>query len=854
MKFFAIVGGGQKEETPNLVNLRNIETKVLESNHIMESFGNAKTIRNNNSSRFSKFTELAFDKQGKLVGASIVTYLLEKSRVIQQAKNERNFHVFYQLIQGTDDSEKKKYKLLNFEGYEYLKYSGVYNITGVDDAKDFIQLKKSLTDIGVDNGEQENIFSTLSGILHLGNIQFVETVNSEKEDVTIVNPKSIDSLISAAELLGFDKDLLAERLVNRTIVVGNKNSFAMEDMKNKRASVRVEAKDKDTNIYKIPLTIQEAIYARDSLAKFIYGALFDNIVTKINKSLPFQQSSTFIGILDISGFEIFLNNSFEQFCINFANEKIQQYFNQQILKTEQEIYLLEGLQWRKIEYQDNQDIITLVENKRNGIFAILDEQCVVPKANDASFTSSVHMTHSGNNSIELPKYNKEFKGKRLNKEEAFIINHFAGQVLYNTSGFLDKNNDSLHDDLSRLLFISKKRFVVNLFPQDEEQQVTISRRFKSATNRFSQQLEALMTVLNNTTSHFIRCIKPNEMQQSDLFNNSSVMTQLRYNGMCTALKLMQFGFPTRCNFEDLYNTYAPFMPAELNKLNPRTFCEALLVALDLHGGKDFQMGLTKVFFRAGKLQFLDELTSSSQDTLTNIAGKVRQYLARKRWVQYAHAIICSRKLIEKMNRIRKFHEFRHMTRQHTVINKVWLPLLTKARNEIMTSEEHQLLLKQEEIRKEQAKEQERVRREEEEKIKKEKEEEQTKLQNQLKQEVELAKEREIQNKIRLKEKVKNAVQKVNILEETVATEQQKTRQYEVIIQQTKEQIERLEVTTKQLETENHTLEDKLQVNNTTKRTIEKQLSDTIQLLDQQKKVTVELQVTNNLILKNLKKK
>lgn len=364
----------------------------------------------------------------------------------------------------------------------------------------------------------------------MGNIEFA--ISKSKAETTEVDKGSADTLAAAADLLGLDKTTLSDRLVQRVMVAGGGDTFT------------------------IPLTVQESIYARDALAKYIYGHLFDWIVRRINDSIPCQNSSQFIGILDISGFEIFDCNSFEQFCINFSNEKIQQYFNLQILKQEQEIYDLEGLRWKKVDYQDNQSIIDLVESRRGGILALLDEECLMPKATDRSFAIKVHTTHLNNSFLAKPKFSRG--KKRLNEDEAFVVRHFAGEVVYETANFLDKNNDTLHADLTQLLTTGKKPFVAALFPKtkEEEEDIVYSQggtgRFKSVGARFNKQLSTLMGKLNKTTSHFIRCIKPNSNQKPDEYNSNEVMVQLRYSGMCAALILMQAGFPTRCSFDDLY--------------------------------------------------------------------------------------------------------------------------------------------------------------------------------------------------------------------------------------------------------------------------------------------------------------
>jgi myosin-6 len=273
------------------------------------------------------------------------------------------------------------------------------------------------------------------------------------------------------------------------------------------------------------------------------------------------------------------------------------------LQQEQEIYELEGLRFRKVEYVDNQPVIDVAEDRRSGVFALLDEACLMPRSSDQTFTTTVHSKHLGSKFLTAP-INRRGVKKRLLEDEAFVVLHFAGEVTYETSRFLDKNNDTIHDELLAVLAGSANPFVRSLVPVVEAEECTYGPsggRFKSVSANFSGQLGKLMGVLQKTTSHFIRCIKPNEMQKPMVLEPVSVMTQLRYSGMCAALILMQAGFPTRVSFQELYDRYKPHMPRQLLKLKPITFCEAILVALDLDGGRDFQMGLTKVFFRPGKL-------------------------------------------------------------------------------------------------------------------------------------------------------------------------------------------------------------------------------------------------------------
>lgn len=664
----------------------------MDANPILEAFGNAKTVRNNNSSRFGKFTELHFkvssEKVAELSGASIETYLLEKSRLVSQQKTERSFHIFYQLLAGKPAGVA--FSKANAGDYSYLSRGGCVAIDGVDDSNEFSDMSRALTGLGVDSSEQTAIWSVLLSLLELGDITFEKT--SKPDDAARLDAPGLAALGRAAAMLGLSADAVQAAMLNRVMAVGGGERIT------------------------IALKTAEAGEARDSLAKYIYGELFNWLVTRVNASVPGTGADKFIGILDISGFEIFDANSFEQFCINFANEKIQQYFDLQILQQEQEIYELEGLRYRKVEYKDNQPLIDLVESKRVGVFALLDEACLVPRSSDATFSVNVHGAHSSNQYLSKPKVGKAVK-KRLMDSEAFVINHFAGEVVYETKHFLAKNNDTIHDELINILADSSTKFVSSLFAKEVDEDTTYGPsggRFKSVSKQFNTQLQSLMAKLNVTTSHFIRCIKPNAEQKPRKFDPNSVMTQLRYSGMCAALQLMQAGFPTRISFLELKSLYSPKMPAMLARLNPITFCEALLVALDLNGGSDFQMGLTKVFFRPGKLALLDQLTSATPENVDAIVRKVRKWLARKRFLQAAQAVRSTHRLMKAIEGMRAFRRIRKAANVMVRIVRVFKPMVVRIRRKLYSDEV---------LAKRRAEEEARKKKEEEEKARKEAEEE-----------------------------------------------------------------------------------------------------------------------------------
>eukprot|EP00039_Didymoeca_costata_P004049 m.71095 g.71095 ORF g.71095 m.71095 type:complete len:1393 (+) comp12208_c0_seq1:11-4189(+) len=684
MRFMAAVGG--KGE---IGSIDQLEQKVLDANPLLEAFGNAKTVRNNNSSRFGKFTQLHFERNAadmvaSLSGASIETYLLEKSRVLSHQNSERSFHIFYQLLAANPKLGKP------MDQYGFLSKGNCTTIEGVDDVEEFATVKKAMDSIGVTSQEQSDLWDVLIGLLELGNVSFEDQGEDKAADPAQLTKEGKAAVVAAGSALKMDADTLETRMLTREMKAGGDEAITIQ------------------------LSNMEAGHARDSLCKYIYGQIFTWLVDKINKAVPGTNADSFIGILDISGFEIFEHNTFEQFCINFANEKIQQFFNSQILRQEQEIYELEGLRYRKVEFDDNQSLISLIDAKRTGIFALLDEACLMPRGNDKSFSIKLHTTHSAHNALMKPKYTKGNK-KRLKDDEAFVIGHFAGAVTYETTGFLDKNNDTIHDGLLSVLSESKSKFMKDLCPKEEDE-ISFGPhggRFKSVSARFTKQLASLMTTLNKTVSNFIRCIKPNQLQKPAILDRNSVMTQLRYSGMCAALLLMQAGFPTRISFKELHERYASRMPAMLQKLKPVTFCEALLVALDLDGGKDFQMGLTKVFFRSGKLAFMDELTTAAPENVEAIVKKVKVWLARKRFFAAGHAVRALVRTMKLVEGYRAFLRFRKAANIMTRIVRGINPVLVRVRKKLYSEEV---------MRKRREEEEERKRKEDEERKRKEEEE------------------------------------------------------------------------------------------------------------------------------------
>ena len=370
---------------------------------------------------------------------------------------------------------------------------------------------------------------------------------------------------------------------------------------------------------------------------------------RINKSIPFQSSAYYIGVLDIAGFEYFAVNSFEQFCINYCNEKLQQFFNQRILKDEQELYKKEGLGVKNVNFVDNQDCIDLIETRGSGIFSLLDEESKLPKPNCQHFTSAVHNNNGSHFRLALPRKSKLREHREIRDEDGFLIRHFAGAVCYTTKHFIEKNNDALHASLESVTLECKNKFIQSLFQKAAASSAGSKGKlnFLSVGSKFKSQLGELMEKLRSTGTSFIRCIKPNVKMVADLFDGGSVLSQLQCAGMTSVLELMQQGFPSRAPFADLYSMYKKFLPPELARLDPRLFCKALFKALGLNDN-DFKFGMTKVFFRPGKFAEFDTLMRSDPQHLKVLVSRVKTWLIRSQWKK---AQWCALSVIKLRNKI-----------------------------------------------------------------------------------------------------------------------------------------------------------------------------------------------------------
>ncbi|XP_014248612.2 unconventional myosin-XV isoform X2 [Cimex lectularius] len=585
----------------------NIVTEqILEASPLLESFGNAKTARNDNSSRFGKFLEVHF-KEGVILGGKVTEYLLEKSRIVTQAPEERNYHVFYELLAGLTEESKLKYGLLSADKYFYLNQGESCEIDGKYDSDDFQSLMSAMQVLGFTSDEQDTIFRILSSVLHLGNVYFHrKQLKHGQEGVEIGSDAEIRW---AGHLLQISVDGIKMALTTKTTEARNERLLTA-------------------------LTIDQALDARDAFAKALYSSLFAWLVARINHIVyKGTKRTTAISILDIFGFEDFKENSFEQLCINYANEHLQCYFNKHIFKLEQQEYAKEKIQWQNITYTDNLPVIHLLSKKPVGILHLLDDESNFPRATDVSFLEKCHYNHALNELYSRP---------RLNGPE-FGVKHFAGSVWYNVEGFLDKNRDTLRTDVVDLLISSSIPMVSKMFEAVRSSQemnktlnktngrfVTMKPRTPTVAARFHDSLQHLMETMSKCHPWFVRCIKPNNEKAAMKFDMPIVLEQLRYCGMLETIKIRKMGYPVRMRFLEFAQRYRYLLKKKL-PLKSTPTREICSIMLQPYAG-NYQIGCSRVFMRENLERKLER---ERHDILNKAAVTVqcamRGHLARRKY-------------------------------------------------------------------------------------------------------------------------------------------------------------------------------------------------------------------------------
>ncbi|XP_077840111.1 myosin-11 isoform X2 [Macaca mulatta] len=623
IQYLAVVASSHKGKKDTSIT-GELEKQLLQANPILEAFGNAKTVKNDNSSRFGKFIRINFDVTGYIVGANIETYLLEKSRAIRQARDERTFHIFYYMIAGAKEKMKSDLLLEGFNNYTFLS-NGFVPIPAAQDDEMFQETLEAMAIMGFSEEEQLSILKVVSSVLQLGNIVFKKERNTDQASMPDNTAAQKVCHLMGINVTDFTRSILTPRIkVGRDVV--------------QKAQTK-----------------EQADFAVEALAKATYERLFRWILTRVNKALDktHRQGASFLGILDIAGFEIFEVNSFEQLCINYTNEKLQQLFNHTMFILEQEEYQREGIEWNFIDFGlDLQPCIELIERPNNppGVLALLDEECWFPKATDKSFVEKL-CTEQGSH----PKFQKP---KQLKDKTEFSIIHYAGKVDYNASAWLTKNMDPLNDNVTSLLNASSDKFVADLWKDeadttwlcpivdrivglDQMAKMTESSlpsasktkkgMFRTVGQLYKEQLGKLMTTLRNTTPNFVRCIIPNHEKRSGKLDAFLVLEQLRCNGVLEGIRICRQGFPNRIVFQEFRQRYEILAANAIPKgfMDGKQACILMIKALELDPNL-YRIGQSKIFFRTGVLAHLEEERDLKiTDVIMAFQAMCRGYLARK---------------------------------------------------------------------------------------------------------------------------------------------------------------------------------------------------------------------------------
>ncbi|GAB9462558.1 Myosin-like protein [Globisporangium polare] len=658
MQYLATISQTQKSSDDD----GSVMKQVLSSNPILESFGNARTIRNDNSSRFGKFIKMQFSDRGNLIGASIQTYLLEKVRLAYQAESERNYHIFYEIIAGASSVEKKRWSLMAPTKFHYLNQSTcTKRKDGVNDGEQFRILKNAMQVMGFNEENMESIFVTISALLHLGNLEFDAKNHTSGTEGSIISPDCEDSMQVVLNYLEVDKAGLEEAICYR----------------------KIQAKDET---YSISLLPEVAENTRDALARFIYGKLFDWLVSRINEIVECEESDTsFIGLLDIFGFEDLEHNSFEQLCINYANETLQQHFNLTVLRMEQETYEREQIKWSFINFPDNSACIELIQGKPFGILNALDEECIVPQGNDRNFARKLFRQHDAHAHFSADKTQQA--------NHHFVIHHYAGKVAYDTFGFCEKNKDVLYSEITNVMKRSSKPFVRSLLKLSEPRRRSSGRpagimkgRAASVASRvslgsqFRNQLKELIETISVTSCHYIRCLKPNDNAKPEFFVSKRICDQLKAGGVLEAVRVNRAGYPVRIAHQQFIKRYRPlangsylrkipeqagsddFFDPDERKQSSNLLVEYLLKAhaerypelkadssmnqQDAFAVAGIQVGTTRVFFRRSAIQFVEaQLAKRYGEFVVLIQTAVRGMIARRHFHKMKVASVVLQRVI-----------------------------------------------------------------------------------------------------------------------------------------------------------------------------------------------------------------
>lgn len=613
IQYLAHVAGATRssKQSPAAPTKGELEQQLLQANPILEAFGNSKTVKNDNSSRFGKFIRINFDMSGYISGANIEFYLLEKSRTLRQAADERSFHIFYQFLRGTSSQEKAGYLLEDSaDKYRFL-VNGNIALPNVDDAQEYQNTVKSMKIMGFQDDEIQSVFRVVSATLLLGNLEFVQ---EKKSDQAILPDDRV--MQKVCHLLGLPVIELTKAFLRPRIKVGRE--FVNKAQNEGQATFAVEA-----------------------ISKACYERMFKWLVNRLNKSLDRtrRQGASFIGILDIAGFEIFDINSFEQLCINYTNEKLQQLFNNTMFIMEQEEYQREGIDWQFIDFGlDLQPTIELIE-KPMGILALLDEECLFPKATEKTLVEKLQKTHTHHPKFIVPE---------LRAKSDFAVVHYAGRVDYSADQWLMKNMDPLNENVVALMQNSTDPFVCGIWKDAEFAGICAAEMnetafgvrakkgmFRTVSHLHKEQLSRLMTTLRNTSPHFVRCIIPNHEKKSGKINSMLVLEQLRCNGVLEGIRICRQGFPNRIPFQEFRHRYEILTPNVIPRgfMDGKEAVKKMIENLDIES-KLYRIGQSKVFFRTGVLAHLEEERDLKlTDLIVQFQSQCRAFLARRLYIK-----------------------------------------------------------------------------------------------------------------------------------------------------------------------------------------------------------------------------
>ncbi|KAI7868484.1 P-loop containing nucleoside triphosphate hydrolase protein [Spinellus fusiger] len=656
MRYFATADDKEttgKASKSSGAGMTEVEEQILATNPVMEAFGNAKTTRNDNSSRFGKYIEIQFDTQYNIVGAKVRTYLLERSRLVFQPEIERNYHIFYQLCAGAPAEERERLGIKDWTYFNYLNQSGTGVIPGVDDIEEFELTQSSMSKIGVSSETQWHIFRILAALLHLGNMEI-----GGRTDATLAEDEA--SLQMATQLLGIPLMEFRKWIIRKQIITRSEKIV--------------------TN-----LNTTQAQVVRDSVAKYIYAYIFEWLVVVVNDSLSCsdpESVTAFIGVLDIYGFEHFKKNSFEQFCINYANEKLQQQFNQHVFKLEQEEYVREEIDWKFIEFADNQKCIEMIENKM-GILSLLDEESRLPSGTDQGFCNKLYSTFNG-------PYQDYFKKPRFSNN-AFTVVHYAHDVQYEAEGFLEKNKDTVPEEHLTLLQNTEFEFLSTVLQAGAmataatamvETQKKANNTNKKSTlgSIFKLSLINLMDTIAQTNVHYIRCIKPNEAKVAWTFEPNMVLSQLRACGVLETIRISCAGYPSRWTFADFGERYYALVHSKHwdphTQPDIRALCSAILDTHILDKDK-YQVGLSKIFFRAGQLAYMEKLRSDRWNQCATFVQKnARRFITRIKYLRMQTIVLKLQQIARQRAGVQKLVLLRQ-ERAAVVVQKYWRGYLAR---------------------------------------------------------------------------------------------------------------------------------------------------------------------------------